>query len=165
MRDNAGHDGAHVSGERGTTVEAEPTHPQENGAENDVGDVVRPVGQAGGLGVPSSLTDHNGEGERSSTRRDVDGRATGEVEATHDEGPTVGVPGPVRDRVVYDGGPDEHEDDARENARTVNSSTDRKSRSIYRAGLSVPSAFFEMGGYHTNSVWNLHASHRSKTFG
>lgn len=113
VRDDASHDGAHVGGERRAAVEAEPADPQEDGAEDDVGDVVRAVRQAGGLGVAGSLADHDGEGERGGTGRDVHRSATGEVEASHLERPAVGVPGPVRDRVVHYGGPDEHKDDAR----------------------------------------------------
>lgn len=113
VSNDAGHDSAEVSGESGTTVETEPTNPEEYSSEDDVGDVVGSVRQTGVLGVASSLANHDGEGEGRGTGRDVDGGTAGKVKAAHLEGPAVGVPGPVRDGVVHDSGPDEHEDDAR----------------------------------------------------
>ena len=42
--------------------------------------------------------------------RDVDGRASREVEAAELERPPIGVPGPAGNGVVDDRRPDEHED-------------------------------------------------------
>ena len=61
--------------------------------------------------IATALAEIDGDGERRSTRRNVHGGTAGEVEAAHDEGPAVGVPGPVGDWVVDDGGPDEDEDE------------------------------------------------------
>lgn len=130
--DDAGHDGAHVSSKSRTAVEPEPADPEEDGAEDDVGDVVRPVGQARRLGVARPLADHDREGERRRARRDVHGRTSGEVEPAHHERPPVRVPRPVRDRVVHDGRPHEDEDDARQDARAVDGRADRKSWAVAR---------------------------------
>lgn len=128
MSDDASHDGAEVRGEGGATVEAEPSDPEENRAEDDVGDVVRPVRETRGLGVAGALSEHDGEGERCGAGGNVHGRAAGEIETAELEGPAVRVPGPVGDGVVDDGGPDEDEDDAGQDASTVNSGADSQSR-------------------------------------
>ncbi len=112
MGDNAGHDGTEVSGESRATVEAEPSDPEENGTEDDVRNVVRSVRETCGLFVSGTLAEHDGESESSGTGGDVDGCATGEIETAELERPTVRIPGPVGDRVVDDGRPDEDEDDA-----------------------------------------------------
>lgn len=125
--DQAGHDGAQVSSQGGTTVEAEPADPEEDGSEHDVGDVVGAVGQALGLVVAGALAEHERVGEGGGTGRDVDGGTTGKVETAELEGPAVGVPGPVGDGVVDDGGPDEDEDDAGQHATAVSSSTNGQS--------------------------------------
>lgn len=65
--DDAGHDGAQVSSEGRAAVEAEPANPQEHGSEDDVGHVVRSVRETGGLGVASSLAEHERVGEGCST--------------------------------------------------------------------------------------------------
>jgi len=39
----------------------------------------------------------------------VNRSSASEIEATEFKGPAIGIPSPVRDRVVHDGGPDEHE--------------------------------------------------------
>lgn len=59
--------------------------------------------------VSSPLSEVNADCECSGTRGDVNGCSASKVETAHDEGPTVGVPGPAGDRVVYDGRPDEDE--------------------------------------------------------
>lgn len=120
----AGHDGADVHGQGRAAVEAEPTDPEEDGAEDDVGDVVGSVGEAVVAAVPRALAEHEGVGERAGARRDVDGAAAGEVVAGQVEEPAVGVPGPVGDGVVDDGGPDEDEDDGGEHAAAISNGTD-----------------------------------------
>ena len=82
------------------------TEPEEDRPENDVARVVRFVGEALGA-VPAALAEVDGDGERGGTRRDVNGRSTGEVKAAEDERPTGRVPGPACDRVVDDGRPTE----------------------------------------------------------
>lgn len=125
------HDRTDVGAQRGATVETKPTNPQEDGAENNHGDVVRSVRQAGGLGVAGALAEHDGHGESCGAGRDVDGRATGIIETTHLEGPAVRVPGPESDRVVDNSRPNENEDDGGENAHAINSRTDGESRAVW----------------------------------
>lgn len=128
--DDAGHDGTQVGGEGRAAVEAEPADPEEDGAEDDVRDVVGAERQAVQLRVASALAQHERVGESSSARRDVDGGTTGEVQATQDEGPAIAVPGPVGDRVVDDGRPDEDEDNGGQDAGAISSRTERDSRPV-----------------------------------
>jgi hypothetical protein len=62
---NAGHDGAGVGSKSGTTVEAEPANPEEDGSKNDVGDIVGAVRQAADLAVAGTLSEHQGIRESS----------------------------------------------------------------------------------------------------
>lgn len=112
MGDDTGHDGTQVSGEGTAAVEAEPADPEEHGTQDDVGDVMGPVGEAVDVVVAGALAEHQGVGQGGGARGDVDGRTAGEIETAELEGPAVGVPGPVGDGVVDDGGPDEDEDQA-----------------------------------------------------
>lgn len=136
--DNASHDGAEIRGQGGTTVEAEPSDPEEDGAEDDVGDVMRSVRETGGLGVAGALAEHDGEGEGGGTRRDMDGSTTGKVETTKLERPTVRIPCPVGDGIVHDGGPDENKDDAGQDAGAIYSSTDGEGGTL---GLGVSTVY------------------------
>lgn len=130
MGDDAGHDGTQVRAERAATVETEPSDPEEHGSEDDVGNVVRSVWKAVVLVVSCASAEHQGVGERGSTGRDVDGRTTGEIETAELERPSVGVPGPVGNRIVDDCRPDKHEDDGREHSAAISCGTDGKSRTI-----------------------------------
>lgn len=93
-----------------------------------MGDVVGAVREAVDLVVAGTLSEHQRVGESGSAGADVHGGTTGEIETAHDKGPAVGVPGPVGNRVVDDGGPDKDEDDGREHAATVSSGTDSEGR-------------------------------------
>ena len=122
--DVASHNGADVHGQGGTAVEAKPADPEEDGAEDDVGDVVRAVGQAVVVVVAGALAEHEGVGEGAAARGHVDGATAGEVVAGQVEEPAVGVPSPVGDGVVDDGGPDEHENDGGKHAAAISDSAD-----------------------------------------
>ena len=101
---------AEVRRKGGAAVEPEPAKPEEDRAEHDVGRIVGLVGEAFSAVAPT-LAEVDGNGKRRGTGRDVDRCASGEVKATHDEGPAVGVPRPARDRIVNDGRPDESKHD------------------------------------------------------
>ncbi len=58
-------------------------------------------------------------GESGETRHNLDGTSAGIVEHTPLEGPAVGVPDPVRDWAVDDGGPAEDEDHGRHQATSL----------------------------------------------
>lgn len=60
----------------------------------------------------------------------MDGAAAGEVVVGELGEPAVGVPGPVGNGVVDDGGPDEHEDDGGEHAAAVSDGTDSEGRAV-----------------------------------
>lgn len=124
MGDDAGHDGTQIGAERTAAIEAKPSDPEEDCAEDDVGDVVRAVWQPVVLVVSSAPPEHQGVCKGSGARGDVDGRAAGKVEATELEGPPVGVPGPVGNRIVDDCRPDEHEDDGGEHSAAIGCGTD-----------------------------------------
>lgn len=112
-----------VGTDLGTTVEAEPTEPEEDGAEDDVGDVVRTVSQLfGTVAITSAEEDRDGEG--SGTGRDVHGCTSCEIETTHNVGPTeTDVPSPVGDGVVDDGSPAEGEDEDGTETGTISEGT------------------------------------------
>ena len=130
---DGGHDGAQVGGGGRAGVEAEPTDPEEDGAEHDVGDVVRPIVELV-RAVAAPLAEHERVRERGRAGRDVDGRAAGEVERAQTREPAVRVPAPARDRVVDDGRPDEHEDDAREHAPAFGDGTDGEGDAVFKPG-------------------------------
>lgn len=138
--DNTGHNSTQVRSERTTAVETEPADPEEDGAEDDMGDVVRAVREAMAVVVPGALAKHERVGEGGGAGRDVDGRTTGKVETTQLEGPAVGVPGPVGDGIVDDGGPDEDEDQAGQKTASVSSSSDSKGGTaiISHGSMSAP---------------------------
>lgn len=100
VRHEARHDGADVSSERRATVEAEPAHPQEDRAEDDVRYVMGTVWQACGGAVSGALPEHHGVGESSSAGGDVNRGSAGEIESAEEEGPAVRVPCPTGDGVV-----------------------------------------------------------------
>lgn len=106
------HDSAKVSRQRGTSVETEPAHPEEHGADNDVRDVVGTVVELLGT-VTTSLSEHVRVGEGSTSGSDMDRGSAGKVQPTHLEDPSGWVPGPARNRVVDNCRPDKHVDDAR----------------------------------------------------
>lgn len=121
--DDARLGGAQAGGEGAAAVEAEPAEPEEDGAQDDVADVVGLVRQALGA-VSAALSDEDRDGERGGAGGDVHGRSSGEVEAAHDERPALGIPCPARDWVVHDGAPDEDEDDEGTEVRAFSDSTD-----------------------------------------
>lgn len=107
--DDASLNGAQVGGEGATTVESEPSEPEHDRAENDVGGVVWLVCETLGS-VAAALAEVKRDGESGSSGRDVHRGSASKVKSTHDEGPAVGVPGPAGDRVVNEGRPEEGED-------------------------------------------------------
>ena len=119
MRHHTSHNSAHIRAQRAPAIEAEPADPQEDSADNNVGDVVRAVRQAMGVVVAVTLAEHEAIRERRGARGDVHGGAAGEVEPAELEHPAGGVPGPAGDGVVDDGGPDEDKDYAGEHAAAV----------------------------------------------
>lgn len=123
---DASHDSAQVRSKSTTTIETEPANPKEDSAENDVRHIVWPVWQAVDLVVTNTLSEHKRVCESGSTGADVHGRTTSKVETTHLEGPAVGIPRPVGDRVVDDGRPDKDKDDGGQHASTVGNGTNRQ---------------------------------------
>lgn len=100
VSNNAGHHGTQVCTESTAAVEAEPTNPEEDCTEHDVSDIMRAVWKAVNLVVSCALAEHQGVGESGSAGGNVDGRTAGKVEATELEGPAVGIPRPVGNRIV-----------------------------------------------------------------
>lgn len=127
--DNSGHDGAEVSTQGRTGVESEPSDPEEDGTDNDVGDIVRAVVELVSP-MTTTLAEHQGVGESGGTGGNVHGSTTSEVETTELEHPTGCVPGPAGNGVVDDGGPDEHKDDARKHAAALSDGANSKSNTM-----------------------------------
>ncbi|CRK19747.1 hypothetical protein BN1708_000412 [Verticillium longisporum] len=112
------HDGPQVGGQGRSGVEAEPADPEEDGADDNVGDIVGAIVELV-RAVATTLAEHHRVRESSGARGNVDGGAAGKVEAAHAAGPTRRVPCPAGNGVVDDGRPDEHEDDAGQHAPTL----------------------------------------------
>lgn len=123
---NGGHHSAQVRGTGRTSVEAEPTDPEEDCTDDDVGDVVGTVVQLLSA-MTAPLAEHVRVGQGSATRSNVDGGTSSKVNRAHGRGPSRRVPGPAGDGVVDDGRPDEHVDDTRKHASTLRDGTDGKS--------------------------------------
>lgn len=66
VSDNSGHNSAHVSSQSGTSVETEPSDPQEDGTDNNVRHVMWAVVQLVSA-VTAALAQHNRVGERSAS--------------------------------------------------------------------------------------------------
>ena len=127
--DHGSHDGAHRRTQRGPGVEAEPPDPQEDRADDDLGDVVRAEVELVGAVAPA-LAEHEGVRERRRAGGDVHGRAAGEVEAAHRRDPAGWVPRPAGDGVVDDRRPEQHEDDTGKHATALGDGTDGESDSV-----------------------------------
>lgn len=124
--DNTGHDGAEVSTQSRTSVESEPSDPEKHSTDDNMGDIVRTVVEFVRT-VATTLAEHQGVSESGGTGGNVHGSTTGEVKTSELEYPTRWVPGPAGNRIVDDGGPDKHEDDARKHATTLGNSANSKS--------------------------------------
>ena len=107
--DDAGLSCSQVGAQGRSTVKAEPAEPEKDGAEDDKSGVLWLVSEARGT-ISAAFTEEDGDCEGGGARGDMDGCTTGEIEAAHDCGPAVGIPGPACDGVVDDGGPYEDED-------------------------------------------------------
>jgi hypothetical protein len=127
ISDDASHGSTKVAAERGTTVESEPTEPEEDGSEDDVRDIVRSVVKFMGA-VSTALAQHDGIGEGGGTRRDVDGSTSSEIESAQLVDPTVGVPRPAGNGIIDNGCPDKDEDDGRKHTTTLGDSANGESR-------------------------------------
>jgi len=103
-------DGSDGHVDSGTTIEAEPTEPEEDGSEGDKEDVSWLVVGHLSTVVTGSAADDQSVGERTSTGRHVDGATASEVERSELEEPAGAVPCPASNWVVDDGAPDEEED-------------------------------------------------------
>jgi hypothetical protein len=116
------HNSAEVSRQSRPSVEAEPSHPEEYGADDDMRNVVRTVVEL--LGTMSApLSKHIRVCKRSSSRGNMHGGSASKVQTTHLVDPARGVPGPARDGVVDDGCPDEHVNDTGEHASSFGDGT------------------------------------------
>lgn len=122
----ASHDSTEVGTESRATVESEPAEPEEDGTEGDEGDVVRAEVHHHLL-VAAAEDPRVGQSRHTGT--DLDGDTTSVVEDTVLETPAVGVPHPVSERAVDEGGPAEDEDHARNDATALGNGTDREGTS------------------------------------
>lgn len=76
-----------------TYVEADPANPEEAGAEDNVANVLRAVGEKLGA-VAATTAKENADGESSNTRAHVDGATTGKVKIAERASPSVVTPNP-----------------------------------------------------------------------
>lgn len=100
--------GAHARVEGRAAVEAEPAEPDEHGAQEHEGGVVR-LAVRRVLGVLLALAQHQRVRQRRPPTGDVHGAAAGKVERGQGVQPAVGVPRPAGDGAVDNGRPPEAE--------------------------------------------------------
>lgn len=134
---------AHGSVERGTSVEAVPSEPDEDGADENKSGVVGPTVDLFALGQTLSKDERVGKSRPAGC--DVNWTSTlhcvsdgpmmkaqigtgtySEVKTGKVEQPSVGVPSPACNRAVHDGRPAEGKDHGRHDATTFKRSTDNK---------------------------------------
>lgn len=125
--DDTCHSSSEVAAKSTTAIESEPTEPQEDCSKNDVSDIMGTINKLSGS-VTATFSQHNRVCEGGSPGRDVDGSATREIETSQDEDPTVGVPSPARDGIVYNGGPDKDKDTTWKHASSLCGGADSKCR-------------------------------------
>lgn len=125
-----------VGGKSGTTIEAEPTEPEEYGADDNESSVVGLVGEPFSA-VASTLAEVQGDSKRGSTRRDVNGGTTSKVETAHDKRPAVGVPCPASEWAIDKGEPAEEEDHNGTNTRSFSETTNGKDTSDELQSVSL----------------------------
>lgn len=96
------------------TVEAEPSEPDQNCAQEDERGVVRLVVDL--VALVDAFSEHEGICESTPSGGDVDRTSTGEIEGREVEQPAIGIPCPARDRAIDDRGPAESKDHGWEDA-------------------------------------------------
>jgi len=100
-----------------TSVEAEPAEPDEDRSKENQGSVVRLAVRW--LTSTLALAEHEGVGQTCPARSNVNRSASSVVERRQVEKPSIGIPSPAGDRTVDNGGPEESEDQARQDASTL----------------------------------------------
>lgn len=108
--------GANGGIESRTTVESEPSEPDEDGTKEDQSGVVRLAVRW--LTSTLALAQNKGVGQTCPAGSDVNGSTSGEVKGREVEKPSIGVPSPASDRAVDYGSPAEGKHQARQNAST-----------------------------------------------
>jgi hypothetical protein len=158
----ASHGSAKVGTEGRSTVEAQPSEPQENGAEGDEGDVVRTEVKHHLL---LAATEDHRVGEGTATGNDLDGSSTSVVESTPLEEPAVDVPGPVCDGAVYDGGPQPDEDHHGDKTTALSNATDddgsSDSAELHLSTVSDGSRYAKCSTYLVERVQELRNQRRT----
>ena len=79
---NGSHYGTEVSRKSRASVETKPSHPEEDGSDDNVGDVMGAVVKFLCTVAPS-LSEHVRVSQRCATRRDMNGSASSKVKSTH----------------------------------------------------------------------------------
>jgi hypothetical protein len=117
--DYCGHDCAHVGSESGTSIESKPTNPEEDGADDDVCDVVGTIIKLVSLcyivslilnwergqtyTVTAALAQHDGVSQSSTPRGNMHWGSSSEIETSHLGNPARRVPCPASNWIVDDG--------------------------------------------------------------
>ena len=118
-----GEGGFEVRGEGTSPVESEPADPEEDGTEEDVGDVVRLEGESF-RPESSSLAEIDRVDQSSDSGDDFDGSSSSVVEDTVLEGVSRRGPDGTSDGAVDEGRPDEHEEDGGTDATSFGGGSD-----------------------------------------
>ena len=117
----ASHGSAHVGTKGRSTVEAQPSKPEEDGSESDKRNVVWTKVQHHLL---LTATENHGVCESGKTGTNLDRSSTGVVVNTPLVCPSVHVPCPAGDGAVDESGPEEDEDHHRDQTTTFSDGTD-----------------------------------------
>lgn len=108
VRDEERHNRSHICAQCGTSSEAEPSNPKEDGAHNNVGDVIRAeVKLLSAMSFP--LAEHIRVCEDGTSGCNMHRSSARKIESTHQKYPTVWIPGPVSNRIVDNSRPNKHE--------------------------------------------------------
>lgn len=100
--------------------------PQEHSSDDDLGNIVGAIVELVGS-VASTLSEHQGISEGSSTGGNVHGCTTSEIETAHLENPACTVPCPAGNGVIDHGGPNEREDHGGRQSTTLSCSSNGQS--------------------------------------
>ena len=116
----AGHDSTEVGAKGRATVETQPAEPQEDGTQGDEGDVVR--AEVHHHLLVAAAKDPR-VGQRGNTGSDLDRNSSSIIEDAVLEAPAVGVPDPVGQGAVDQGGPAKDEDHGRDDTTALGDGT------------------------------------------
>lgn len=104
--DNASLDSSQIGSQSWTSVEPEPSKPEEDSTENDITCILRFISQSFRT-ISATFAEKQWNSQSGGTRTDVYWGTACKVETSEDKWPTIWIPSPASDGIVNDGSPDE----------------------------------------------------------